>query len=150
VGDEQCIVDFVDEGWIRYKAVGRLIYEVLYREFGVPEDGDWHQPAEEDVQVAALCGFALAGSARLVTGPDKKSAQLRQVAVAPEFRGRGVGRALVQELESWARGAGFVEVWLNARDSAFEFYERLGYEYTGELFTSELTGIPHRRMRKLL
>ncbi|HSK47266.1 MAG TPA: GNAT family N-acetyltransferase [Coriobacteriia bacterium] len=148
--DRECIIDFIDEGWIRFRDVRKLVYEVLYRDFGVPEDGDWHQAADEDVQVVALCGFKIAGTARLVGHSGDDRLQLRQVAVLPEFQGTGIGRLLVRELEQWARESGAREVWLNARDNAFPFYERLGYQFTGETFISELTKIPHRSMRKSL
>ena len=54
------------------------------------------------------------------------------------------------ELEDVAAAEGADEVWLHARDTAFGFYERLGYVPEGEIFVSELTGIPHRTMRKRL
>lgn len=150
MADNDCIVDFIDEGWIRYRAVRALIYDVLYRDFGVPEESDWLHPAEYDTHAVALCGFKIAGTARLLGDPAEGRLQLRQVAVSPEFQGTGVGRQLVEALEEWAREHGASEIWLNARDSAFPFYERLGYAYDGELFVSELTRIPHRPMRKSL
>ncbi len=53
-------------------------------------------------------------------------------------------------LERTAAGQGASQVWLNARDTAIDFYLRLGYAPFGESFVSELTGIPHIGMRKAL
>jgi predicted GNAT family N-acyltransferase len=53
-------------------------------------------------------------------------------------------------LESRALEEGASEVWLYARDTAIEFYLRLGYEPYGEPFVSELTGIVHIGVRKSL
>ena len=57
---------------------------------------------------------------------------VRQVAVEPACERRGIGSALVERCSSEARDAGCTEVWLNARDDAVPFYERLGYVREGE------------------
>lgn len=145
-----CFIDFIDEGWMHFRHVDQLIYDVLYADFGVPPDGNWRQPHERTVQVAAKCGFKVAGTACLVGDEGSERLQLRQVAVLPDYQRTGVGRALVEELEKHAKATGTREVWLNAREEAFEFYLRLGYEYTGGTFVSQLTQIPHRPMRKRL
>lgn len=73
---------------------------------------------------------------------------MRQVAVQADLQGQGLGRILVEFSEATARAHGFARMVLNARDTAVNFYLRLGYEIEGEPFT-EVT-IPHRRMSKLL
>lgn len=132
------------------EAVYDLLYDVLYRDFGVDPASDWrHLDADSTYAVATSAGGGLLGVARLMPAGDApESRQLRQLAVAHATRRSGVGRALVHALEHKAAEQGAREVWLNARESAFGFYERLGYEFDGEVFVSELTGIPHRRMRK--
>jgi predicted GNAT family N-acyltransferase len=132
------------------EAVYDLLYDVLYRDFGVDPDSDWrHLDADSIYAVAASAHGGFLGVARLMpAGEAPESRQLRQLAVAHETRRSGVGRALVHALERQSAEQGAREVWLNARESAFGFYERLGYEFDSEVFVSELTGIPHRRMRK--
>jgi len=50
-------------------------------------------------------------------------------------QGRGVGTALVRELERLARASGYTEMMLNSgpryRQSGWEFFDRLGYERRG-------------------
>jgi GNAT superfamily N-acetyltransferase len=51
--------------------------------------------------------------------------------VAPEARGRGVGRRLMQAAEAWTKGRGGAQVSLRCnlvRTEAHAFYERLGYK----------------------
>lgn len=72
--------------------------------------------------------------------------KMRQLAVRQDRRGEGLGRALVSSSESFARDHGFEEMVLHARETAVEFYEKMGYEAEGERFT-EVT-IPHVLMRK--
>lgn len=74
--------------------------------------------------------------------------QLRGMAVEPEARGTGAGRALLAALEAAAAAAGADAMWCNARVSAQPFYEKQGYACTSAVF--ELIGIPHRRMIKRL
>lgn len=79
---------------------------------------------------------------------DERRVRMRQFAVAAEFQGKGVGRALVDFSEAFARDRGFVEVVLHAREAAVGFYGKMGYEVVGERFT-EVT-LPHFPMRKIL
>ena len=69
------------------------------------------------------------------------------MAVDPAWRGRGLGSAILHELERRARIAGATSVVLNARDHARRFYERHGYREQGPAET--LFGeVAHVRMRK--
>lgn len=144
-------IERIDESWDRFDRVLDLIYIVLYRDFGVAPESEWYVSGEAGSHVVALSHRGgLLGVARLMGRPGDESRQLRQVAVEPAVHGTGVGRALVTELERIAAEEGAREVVLNARDTAIPFYERLGYIGEGDLFVSELTGIPHRFMRKRL
>jgi len=85
----------------------------------------------------------------LVLSPvDEQTVKMRQVAVAPEQQGRGVGAALVDHAEQFARAAQFSKMVLNARETAVPFYLRLGYQTVGERF--EEVSIPHFKMEKAL
>jgi L-amino acid N-acyltransferase YncA len=57
--------------------------------------------------------------------------------VAAGSRGRGVGRALVEDSLSWARGAGFRAMQFNAvaasNTAAVKLYERLGFATVGRV-----------------
>ncbi len=74
--------------------------------------------------------------------------KMRQVAVDFERQRGGTGTGLVKFSEAVAAKAGFSEMVLNARTTAVPFYERLGYETHGDVFT-EVT-IPHQAMSKRL
>jgi amino-acid N-acetyltransferase len=52
---------------------------------------------------------------------------LRSLVVDPEFRGAGLGRVLVKNLESYAIGQGVREMWLLTID-ADAWFQGLGYE----------------------
>ncbi len=60
------------------------------------------------------------------------AAHVEQVTVHPDGARRGIGRALVEHVASWAAGAGFSAMTLTTfRDVAWNgpYYERLGFRY---------------------
>ena len=79
---------------------------------------------------------------------SSSKAKLRQMAVKEELRGKGIGRELVQKVESELKKKNFTSIELNARIYAKMFYEKLGYAPSGETFTE--VGIPHVKMVKKL
>jgi predicted GNAT family N-acyltransferase len=142
-------VRFVPADWPRMPEVAALRYAVLYEPFGVAPDGGWDtdEPGSRHAVALADDGEVL-GYARLLPAPGDAERQVRQVTVAPDARGAGVGRALMGAVERRAAEEGAASVWLAARKEAVAFYERLGYAQVGGWFVSEMTGIPHVRMRK--
>jgi predicted GNAT family N-acyltransferase len=83
------------------------------------------------------------GTGRLT--PEHK---IGRMAVLREWRGRGVGEALLLALIEQARELGLPEVSLNAQVDAIGFYEKFGFQPYGERF--EEAGIQHQAMRKTL
>jgi GNAT superfamily N-acetyltransferase len=79
--------------------------------------------------------------------PDLRPAwHLRQMATAPEFRGQGLGAAVVAAALAHAGEQGGRVLWANVRKTAIGFYEKCGLQGYGEIFTDEQHPIPHLRM----
>lgn len=144
-------IELTTHDWPRFGEVLDLYYDVLYGPFGVERDSEWYHPAHGSSFAIALGNDdALLGSARLLPRAGDLERQVRQVVVAPHAQGTGIGRELMSTIERTAAEQGAEELYLNARHTAFGFYESVGWAYDGEMFVSELTGIPHRPMRKRL
>jgi predicted GNAT family N-acyltransferase len=90
---------------------------------------------------------------------QKNQYRLRGMATSEEVRGQGYARKLIESLEDIVlkrKDADAIysplqstAIWFNARESAFSFYEKMGYVYLTDLF--EIDGIgPHRVMYKIL
>lgn len=97
-------------------------------------------------RVAVLVDGLVIGTGRLhPLAAD--AAQIRYMAVAPAWRGRGVGRAVLESLEDAARHLALRRVVLEARESVARFYERAGYrvDRPGKLLFGT---IPHLWMEK--
>jgi GNAT superfamily N-acetyltransferase len=76
--------------------------------------------------------------------------QLRGMATAPGHRGRGIGRRLVEWMQSDLRRDSDVRLlWCNARVPAVEFYRRMGWHVVSAVFDIPTAG-PHVRMTKRL
>jgi GNAT superfamily N-acetyltransferase len=74
--------------------------------------------------------------------------KMRQVAVDPDFQGKGLGKKLVTWAELMALEKGFSRMVLHARDTVVPFYQKLGYALIEPGFIE--VGIPHHRMEKAL
>ncbi len=74
---------------------------------------------------------------------------LGRIVVLEEYRGRGLGRTVVQEAERWAAELGFTVAVLEERLEKTGFYEKLGYRI---LSGAEICGDTFRciRMEKKL
>ncbi|MEO6064247.1 MAG: GNAT family N-acetyltransferase [Lysobacterales bacterium] len=68
-----------------------------------------------------------------------------RMAVMPEWRGRGVGAAIMRTLLEQARVRGMLSVELHAQTHALEFYRAFGFEAEGPEYDE--AGIPHQDMR---
>jgi amino-acid N-acetyltransferase len=94
---------------------------VLLSALGLPTDGvsDWLDRfwvAEHEGRVAGLAGMERYGDCGL----------LRSVAVAPEWRGGGIGRTLVDRVLQEGRAAGVGDVYL-LTTTAEDYFPRFGF-----------------------
>ena len=68
-------------------------------------------------------------------------ARLLALVVGPEYRGRGVGQALVSAAEDWARRKGARDLMLTThkrRAGEHRSFRQMGYRVTGYRFHKEL------------
>jgi len=68
-------------------------------------------------------------------------AYVEELAVAPEWRGRGVGTALMGAVDEWARGKGALTVALDhfhTNEGAHRLYERLGFKVRAVIMSKRL------------
>jgi predicted GNAT family N-acyltransferase len=123
----------------------RAVREAVFvREQGVPLAMEWDE-------LDPHCRHVLARDAAgqpIGTGRLTRERKIGRMAVRAEWRGRGVGDALLLALLDEARKLGWREVSLHAQASAIGFYVRHGFLPYGERFVE--AGIDHQSMRILL
>lgn len=61
---------------------------------------------------------------------DADSAMIGRVVVLPEYRGKELGRRVIDEAEKWLVELGYTHAVVESRDVAVRFYEKLGYNVT--------------------
>lgn len=121
--------------------------DVFVDEQGVDAAEEWDGNDEDAVHVVAYEGAYPVGTARLRT-PEDGVAKIERVAVRRSAREQGIGRQLMETLETAARDRGCSLALLHAQTAVETFYEKLGYERTSGVF--EEAGISHVKMRKPL
>jgi predicted GNAT family N-acyltransferase len=113
---------------------------VFIAEQQVPEALEWDEADAVSLHVLALDPLMQAvGTGRLL--PD---GHIGRMAVLRDWRGRGVGSALLELLVASGRRRGDRALHLNAQTHALDFYRRHGFVAHGGEFID--AGIPHRRM----
>jgi ribosomal protein S18 acetylase RimI-like enzyme len=79
----------------------------------------------------------------VMVGHDGHRGWLYYVAAHPDWRGKGVGRRMVEEAEEWLRQRGIAKAQLLVRDTntaVIGFYERLGFEVAPRVVMSRWLG----------
>lgn len=115
--------------------------EVFVAEQAVPEDEEW-----DELDAVSQHVIARDPDGRPVgTGRLTPKGTIGRMAVRREWRGRGVGEAILRVLLERARERHFANIEIHAQTHAVAFYERAGFEAYGEEFDE--CGIMHRHMR---
>jgi len=116
-------------------------HAVFVLEQGVPEALEWDsQDSVSQHWLAEDKDRNPVATARLLD-----NGQIGRMAVLADWRGNGIGRALLAAVIEAAAQRGFSEVFLHAQLSAESFYLAAGFRPEGEIFRA--AGIPHRTLR---
>jgi hypothetical protein len=75
--------------------------------------------------------------------------RLRGMATDPQYQGQAFGQILLQHGISTLKQKNCDLLWCNARQRAFNFYEKMGFFYHGDFFDLDRIG-PHKVMYKYL
>ncbi|MDA8107519.1 MAG: GNAT family N-acetyltransferase [Betaproteobacteria bacterium] len=136
-------IDVLDWSAARGEAAA-IREQVFVSEQGVPRELEL-----DDMDARCVHALARLEDGRTIgTGRLLPDGHIGRMAVLAEWRGRGVGGALLERLVEEARARGMREVALSAQTHALGFYARHGFTAEGEVYLE--AGIPHRAMRRKL
>ena len=107
-------------------AARRIRREVFAEEQGIPAHLDSDGLDEAAFHVLCRVDDEVVGTGRLVPTDDTHGV-LARIAVRARFRGLGLGRLIVQELESIAIDEQLVSLSLQPHKHLEQFYQSLGY-----------------------
>ncbi len=120
--------------------------QVFIEEQNVPSELEWDETDEiADHYLAVLPDNTPAGVARLFSTLEE-TGHIGRMAILPQFRGRGIGEALLRHLIAESANR-FSELRLSAQEHAIPFYQRSGFHVCSGVYDD--AGIPHFDMRCL-
>ena len=138
------------QSWLAARDAAYAIrYAVFVEEQGIPAELeiDAYDPIAEHV-LAFIDGQCVATARIYLDDKDASKAKVGRMAVLKEYRGQGIGTALLGEAirTGLMQGASVFE--LHAQQSAVSFYAKLQFKPDGAIFDE--VGIPHQCMRLVL
>lgn len=139
------IIRQIQHGTADYEETVALRNDILRRPLGLTFTAEALAGEANEVHIACYYNNDLVGCLILVPR-ENGELKMRQVAVSESFQGKGVGKAMVDFSEDFARKNNFSIITMHARETAIPFYLKLGYEIVGDKF-EEVT-IPHYKMQK--
>lgn len=120
---------------------------VFVEEQAVAEADEWDGQDAGAIHLLVWQEGEPVGTARILLKGD--SGKIGRVCVLPEFRGTGLGAALIRAAMDVLRSrAGVTHARLGAQVHAIGFYEKLGFSAEGPIYDD--AGIPHRDMTRVL
>ncbi len=128
-----------------YSQVYDLREEVLRKPIGLSLADEDLSADKDDIILVAHEAEKVVGCIML-QHKDEEIIKFRQMAVAEELQGKGIGNEIMIAAEALSKEKGYTKVALHARETAARFYSKLGYSITSPLFTE--VGIPHYVMVK--
>lgn len=138
--------------WEQSRAAIQLIRNAVFvDEQHIPVELEWDGSDRNCIHVLAFDEQDNAiGTGRIQIHPDNTSdgcnsvGHIGRIAVLKDWRGFGVGGALLAQLVGIARTQHLGSVYLNAQKHLQSYYERHEFEREGGVFNE--AGIPHVRM----
>ena len=108
---------------VRIQGMNRQHHISLREEFDEHDgDGTRYILLLDEGYPVATCRFYPAGPESEVLG---------RVVVLPDYRGRQLGKRVMDEAEQWIRELGYQEIIIDSRIEVIPFYEKRGYRSDG-------------------
>ncbi len=115
---------------------------VFVREQGVPREVELDADDKRATHFLARIRGRVVGTARLVI--RRRQAKIGRMAVLKRYRGRGIGKELLERTVRLARERRAKVIFLHAQAPVISFYEKRGFSCVRRVFME--AGIPHRKM----
>jgi len=108
------------------------------------EKDEYEQVSEHRILIDENQHIVACGRVHLNTAEE---AQIRHIAVSPEYRGKSYGQAIMAELEQVAIDLGAIRAVTNSRETSIAFFESCGFEVEREA-PKELGSLKRQQMVK--
>ena len=130
--------------WIDEYALLTIIREkVFIEEQKVTSQLEWDGMDKDAIHFLAFKDKKAVGCARAFVMQNRM--QLGRMAVLREYRGEGIGSALIETAITLAKLNQLSGIYIRAQCHAIDFYKKFGFEVTSDMYLD--AEIPHRDMK---
>ena len=116
--------------------------KVFIEEQKVTPQLEWDGMDEKAIHFLVFNDKAAIGCARAIVIKDHM--QLGRMAVLKEYRGQGIGSALLEKAMTIAKLNQLSAIYISAQCHAIDFYKKFGFEVKSDIYLD--AEIPHRDM----
>jgi predicted GNAT family N-acyltransferase len=132
------VVKWIDE----YDSLTMIREKVFIEEQKVTSQLEWDGMDKEAIHFLAFKDEKAIGCARAFV--IEHCMQLGRIAVLKEYRGEGIGSALIEKAMTTAKLNQLSAIYISAQCHAIDFYKKFGFEVTSDIYLD--AEIPHRDM----
>ena len=125
------------------KALTMIREKVFIEEQKVEPQLEWDGMDEEAIHFLAFKNEKAIGCARAFV--IEYCMQLGRIAVLKEYRGEGIGSALIEKAMTTAKLNQLSAIYISAQCHAIDFYKKFGFEITSDIYLD--AEIQHRDMK---
>jgi predicted GNAT family N-acyltransferase len=133
------IVKWIDE----YELLTMIREKVFIEEQEVTSQLEWDGMDKDAIHFLAFKDKKGVGCARAFVIQNRM--QLGRLAVLREYRGEGIGSALIETAITLAKLNQLSGIYISAQCHAIDFYKKFGFEVTSDIYLD--AEIPHRDMK---
>ena len=133
------IVKWIDE----HESLTMIREKVFIEEQKVTSQLEWDGMDEEAIHFLAFKNEKAIGCARAFV--IENYMQLGRMAVLKEYRGEGIGTALLEKAMTTAKLNELSVIYISAQCHAIDFYKKFGFEVTSDIYLD--AEILHRDMK---
>jgi len=116
--------------------------KVFIQEQKVTPQLEWDGMDEKAIHFLVFNDKAAIGCARAIVIKDHM--QLGRMAILKEYRGQGIGGALIEKAMTIAKLNQLSAIYISAQCHAIDFYKKFGFEVKSDIYLD--AEIPHRDM----
>ena len=116
--------------------------KVFIQEQKVTPQLEWDGMDEKAIHFLVFNDKAAIGCARAIVIKDHM--QLGRMAILKEYRGQGIGGALIEKAMTIAKLNQLSAIYIRAQCHAIDFYKKIGFVVTSDIYLD--AEIPHRDM----
>ncbi|MEL6927613.1 MAG: GNAT family N-acetyltransferase [Cyanobacteria bacterium J06600_6] len=132
-----------------FQQAAQIRYDLFFAEHDLPWSITQDSNQVNYFHAAILHDRTVIAYGQLVPNSDRPY-QICQMVVKPEYQGQGLGKKILLFLIEQAQQEQAISLTLNARLTAVEFYQKLGFQTSGNPFPSDTTGVMHITMNRNL